>query len=157
MTLFETTPLIFMFHKRKFIPTNPHKYTGDVSNIIMRSSWETRFANWCDKNPAVVYWSSEETVIPYLCPTDNKLHRYFIDFKIKIKQKDGTIRVFLIEIKPLKQTSAPNFPGRKTQRYLMESYTFIKNQAKWKAASEYAKDRGWEFKILTENELGITK
>ncbi len=146
-----------MIHKRKFIPTNPQKYAGDVSNIIMRSSWETRFAIWCDKNPSIVRWSSEETVIPYVCPTDNKLHRYFIDFKIKIQQKDGSERVFLIEIKPAKQTIPPKYPGRKTQRYLTESYTFVKNQAKWKAASEYAKDRGWEFKIITENELGIAK
>ena len=146
-----------MIHKRKFIPTNPEKYSGDVSNIIMRSSWETRFAIWCDKNPSIVRWSSEETVIPYICPTDNKLHRYFIDFKIKIKQKDGSFRVFLIEVKPLKQTIPPEYPGRRTQKFLSESYTFIKNQAKWKAATEYAKDRGWEFKIITENELGLTK
>ncbi len=144
-----------MFHKRRFVPKNPLKYSGDVSNIIMRSSWETRFANWCDNNPAVVRWSSEETVIPYLCPTDNKLHRYFIDFKIRIQLKDGSIKVYLIEIKPLKQTAPPVFPGRQTKKYLAESYGFLKNQAKWKAASEYAKDRGWEFKIITEKELGI--
>lgn len=146
-----------MIHKRKFIPSQPEKYSGDVSNIIMRSSWETRFAIWCDKNPSVVRWSSEETVIPYKCPTDNKIHRYFIDFKIKIKQKDGSIKVYLIEIKPLKQTQPPEFPGRRTQKFLTESYAFVKNQAKWKAATEYAKDRGWEFKIITENELGLTK
>ena len=144
-----------MFHKRRFVPQNPQKYSGDVSNIIMRSSWETRFASWCDKNPSIVRWSSEETVIPYVCPTDNKLHRYFIDFKIKVQQRDGSVRTYLIEIKPAKQTIPPVFPGRRTQKYLAESYGFIKNQAKWKAATEYAKDRGWEFKILTEKELGI--
>lgn len=147
--------ILFMFHKRLFVPTNPEKYAGDVTNIIMRSSWETRFANWCDKNPSIVRWSSEETVIPYLCPTDNKVHRYFIDFKIKVKQKDGSEKVFLIEIKPLKQTQPPEFPGRRTKKYLTESFYFIKNQAKWKAASEYAKDRNWEFKIITEMELGL--
>jgi hypothetical protein len=144
-----------MFHKRKFIPTNPQKYVGDVNNIINRSSWETRFANWCDKNPSIVSWSSEETVVPYVCPTDNKLHRYFIDFKIKVKQKDGSVRVYLIEIKPAKQTVPPEYPGRRTKKFLIESYGFIKNQAKWKAAGEYAKDRGWEFKIITEKELGL--
>lgn len=144
-----------MFHKSKYTPINPGKYSGDVSNIICRSSWERKFARWCDVNPAIVRWSSEETVIPYICPTDNKLHRYFIDFKIRVQQKDGTVRVYLIEIKPLKQTSPPAFPGRRTKRYLAESYGFIKNQAKWKAATEYAKDRGWEFKILTEKELGL--
>lgn len=144
-----------MFHKRKYIPVNPQKYSGDLSNIIMRSSWETRFAKWCDMNPSIVRWSSEETVIPYVCPTDNKLHRYFIDFKIKVQQKDGNVRTYLIEIKPLKQTAPPVFPGRRTKRYLTESYSFIKNQAKWEAATNYAKDRGWEFKILTEKELGL--
>jgi hypothetical protein len=144
-----------MFHKRRFIPKNPEKYSGDVSNIIMRSSWETRFAMWCDQNSNIVRWSSEETVIPYICPTDNKLHRYFIDFKIHVNQKDGTRKVYLIEVKPIKQTVPPVYPGRRTQKYLAESYGFIKNQAKWKAATEYCKDRGWEFKIITEKELGI--
>jgi hypothetical protein len=146
-----------MIHKRKFTPSHPEKYSGDVSNIIMRSSWETRFAIWCDKNPSVVSWSSEETVIPYRCPTDDKVHRYFIDFKIKIKQRDGSIKVYLIEIKPLKQTQPPEFPGRKTQKFITESFAFVKNQAKWKAANDYARDRGWVFKIITENELGLTK
>jgi hypothetical protein len=144
-----------MFHKRRYVPINPQKYSGDVSNIVMRSSWETRFAKWCDTNPQIVRWSSEETVIPYICPTDNKLHRYFIDFKIRVQQRDGSTRTYLIEIKPLKQTAPPVFPGKRTKRYLTESYGFIKNQAKWKAATEYAKDRGWEFKILTEKELGL--
>ena len=72
-----------MFHKRKFTPTNPNKYSGDPTNIIMRSSWETKFANWCDMNPSVVTWKSEETIIPYRCQTDNRIHRYFVDFQIR--------------------------------------------------------------------------
>ena len=144
-----------MIHKRKFTPSHPEKYSGDVSNIIMRSSWETRFAIWCDKNPSVVSWSSEETVIPYRCPTDDKVHRYFIDFKIKIKQRDGSIKVYLIEIKPLKQTQPPEFPGRKTQKFITESFAFVKNQAKWKAAENFCADRKWKFVVLTEDQLGI--
>lgn len=140
-----------MFHKRKFTPVFPEKYAGDPTNVIMRSSWETMFANWCDKNPSVTKWSSEETVIPYRCPTDDRIHRYFVDFKVTFK--DG--RTYLIEVKPYKQTMPPEFPGRRTQRYLTESMTFIKNQAKWKAATEFAKDRGWGFKIITEHELGL--
>lgn len=140
-----------MFHKRIYKPIFPEKYVGDPTNIIMRSSWETMFAGWCDKNPSIVKWSSEETVIPYRCPTDQKIHRYFVDFKIVLK--DG--RTYLVEVKPLKQLSPPEFPGRKTQRYLTESLTFMKNQAKWEAAKNYCKDRGWEFKIITEKELGL--
>jgi hypothetical protein len=141
-----------MFHKRMYKPIFPEKYAGDPTNIVLRSSWEIRFANWCDKNPSVIQWNSEETIIPYRCPTDNRLHRYFIDFKVTFK--DG--RTYLIEVKPHKQTMPPEFPGKRTQRYLTESLTFIKNQAKWKAAVEYCKDRNFEFKIITEYELGLT-
>jgi hypothetical protein len=140
-----------MFHKRKYIPIFPEKYTGDPSNIIMRSSWETRFASWCDKNPSVVKWSSEETIIPYKCPTDNRIHRYFVDFKITV----ATGKTYLVEVKPKTQTQPPIYPGKRTQRYLQESLAFMKNQAKWEAANEFAKDRGWEFKIITEHELGL--
>jgi len=141
-----------MFHKRKFIPIFPEKYTGDPTNIIMRSSWETRFASWCDKNPSVLKWSSEETVIPYRCPTDNRIHRYFVDFKINV----STGKTYIVEVKPAAQTQPPIYPGRQTQRYITESLTFMKNQAKWEAAIEYARDRGWEFKIITEKELGLS-
>ena len=133
----------------------PEKYEGDPTNIIMRSSWETRFASWCDKNPSILKWCSEETVVPYRCPTDNRLHRYFIDFKIRVKTKDNNMKTYLVEVKPAKQTQPPVYPGKKTKHYLTESLAFIKNQAKWKAATEYCKDRGYEFVIITENELGL--
>lgn len=144
-----------MFHKRKFIPNNPQKYTGDPTNIIMRSSWETKFANWCDLNPSVIQWKSEEVIIPYICGTDNKLHRYYVDFQIRIQDRKGATKTYLVEIKPAKQTVPPVFPGRQTKRYLEESFAFIKNQSKWAAAKTYAKERGWEFIIITERELGL--
>jgi hypothetical protein len=141
-----------MFHKRIYKPIFPEKYAGDPTNIIMRSSWETMFAGWCDKNPSIVKWSSEETIVPYRCPTDDKIHRYFVDFKITLSNG----KTYLVEVKPAKQTVPPQFPGKRTQRYLTESLAFIKNQAKWEAAKNYCKDRGWEFKIITEHELGLT-
>ena len=142
-----------MFHKRLFTPIFPEKYTGDPTNIVMRSSWETRFASWVDKNPQVVKWSSEETIIPYRCPTDNKIHRYFVDFKIQVQAKDGLLRTYLIEVKPQKQTMPPIFPGKRTQRYLTESLAFIKNQAKWAAASNWCKGQGIRFRVLNEQDL----
>ena len=77
----------------------PEKYSGDPTAIIMRSSWETRFALWCDRNPSVIKWKSEETIVPYRCPTDDRLHRYFVDFQIQVRQKDGLFKTFLIEVK----------------------------------------------------------
>lgn len=145
-----------MYYKRKFTPTAPEKYLGNHTNIIMRSSWETMFANWCDRNPQILKWSSEEVVVPYRCPTDNRMHRYYIDFRIQLRDKSGTLKTYLIEVKPSKQTRPPEFPGKRTKRYLVESATFIKNQAKWEAAKQYAADRGWVFKIITEHDLGIS-
>ena len=144
-----------MYHKRRYKPIYPEKYEGDPTSIIMRSSWETRFAVWCDRNPAIVKWSSEETIIPYRCHTDNRIHRYFVDFRIKVKQTDGSLKTYIVEIKPHAQTRPPEYPGRKTKRFITESLTFVKNQSKWKAAEEWCKDRGYEFKIITEKELGI--
>ena len=144
-----------MFHKRKYKPIHPEKYIGDPTNIVMRSSWETKFALWCDKNSSVLNWSSEETVVPYVSPVDNRAHRYFIDFKIKIQTKDGSIKTYLVEVKPDAQTRPPVPPSRKTRRYIQEVMTWGVNEAKWKAATIYAKDRQWDFIILTEHHLGI--
>lgn len=144
-----------MYHKRKYTPIHPQKYKGDPTDIVMRSSWETKFAVWCDHNPSILEWSSETTIIPYKCPTDDKWHRYFTDFKIKVRDKDGRSKVYIVEIKPDKQTRPPQAPQRKTRRYLQEVMTWGKNEAKWEAAKEYCADRGWEFIILTEYQLGI--
>lgn len=140
---------------RKWRPKYPEKYAGDFTNIISRSSWETRFLNYCDNNPKILKYSSEETIIPYRCPTDGRLHRYFMDFKIQIKSDDGNHRTYLVEVKPKGQTQPPKYPGKQTKRYITESLTFIKNQAKWQAAEQYCKERGWMFRIITEVELGI--
>ena len=88
-----------MYHKRKYTPIFPEKYMGNPANILMRSSWETRFAIWCDKNPQIVKWNSEETIVPYVSPVDNRVHRYFVDFKIQTSNN----KTYLVEIKPKKQ------------------------------------------------------
>lgn len=144
-----------MYHKRKYIPLHPEKYIGDPTDIVMRSSWETRFAVWCDHNPAILKWSSETTIVPYICPTDNRRHRYFVDFKIQVKDRSGGTKTYLVEIKPDAQTRPPVVPARKTKRYITEVMTWGKNDAKWKAAREFCKDRGYEFIIITEKHLGI--
>lgn len=144
-----------MYHKRKYTPINREKYEGDPTNIIMRSSWETKFAIWCDTNPSILKWSSETTVIPYVCPTDRRAHRYFVDFKIKVQESNGNIKTYLVEIKPDAQTKPPQPGKKKTKQYITEVMTWGKNDAKWKAAREYCKNRGYEFVILTEYHLGI--
>lgn len=140
------------YHQGTWVPKHISKYDGDYTKIVYRSSWELKFMNWCDNNSAVLSWSSEETVVPYRSPVDMKPHRYFLDFKIKVNSNDG-IKTYLVEIKPEIQTKPPKAPTRNSKRYLIECSTFMVNQAKWDAADRWAKDRGWEFVVLTEKHL----
>lgn len=145
------------YNKSKYKPQYPNKYKGDPTNIICRSSWERKFARYCDLNENVLEWQSEEFCIPYRSPIDNRVHRYFPDFFIKYRDSNGKIKSSLIEVKPLRQTTPPPKPKRQTKSYIYEVYEYAKNQAKWKAAEEFCKDRLWEFKVLTEEDLGINK
>lgn len=111
--------------------------------------------DWLDKNPDVISWASEELIIPYLSPVDGRWHRYFPDFLIKVRTKDGKFKTILIEVKPKKQTKEPEPQKRKTKRYINEVVTWGVNSSKWKAAREYCADRGWTFQIITEDDLGL--
>ena len=144
-----------MSYKGKYQPDNPKKYKGDPTNIIYRSLWERKFMKYCDANVNILEWGSEIFSLAYRSPIDNRIHKYFPDFYIKVKESNGEIKKCIIEIKPKKQTVEPIPQKRKTKGYIYEVYEYAKNQAKWKAAEEFCKDRQWEFKVLTETELGI--
>ena len=146
-----------MSYKGKYRPNNPLKYRGDYRNIIYRSLWELKFMKYCDSNQNILEWGSEEFWLPYRSPLDNKVHRYFPDFYIKVRETTGKINKMIIEVKPKRQCIEPKRPKKKTKGYIYEVREYARNQAKWKAAKSYCLDRGYEFKILTENELGITK
>ena len=144
-----------MAYKGRYNPVNPNKYKGNPQNIIYRSLWERKFMVYCDTNDKVLEWGSEEIIIPYISPWDGKVHRYFPDFYIKVKQSNGNLKKFIIEVKPKKQTRPPKPVVRKTKRWINEVKTFGINEAKWKHATKWCKDNDMEFKILTEEELGI--
>lgn len=144
-----------MAYKGKYMPSNKKKYVGNLYNITYRSLWERKFMVYCDRNESILAWASEEIYIHYISPIDNKIHRYFPDFFIKVRQKDKSIKNMLIEIKPKSQCLPPKIPKRKTKNYLYEMKTWSVNQAKWKAATEWCEDRKYEFKLITENELGL--
>ena len=144
-----------MSYKGKFRPSNPNKYKGDPTKVIYRSLWELKFMRWCDGNVNILKWSSEEVVIPYKSPIDNRYHRYFPDFYVKMKSSNGKIEERLIEVKPEKQVKGPAIQKKRTKKYIAEVYEFAKNQAKWEAAKSFCQDRKWNFQIITEKELGI--
>ena len=87
-----------MAHSGIFRPRNIKKYRGDYRNIIYRSSWEKVFMRYCDKNSNILEWGSEETIIPYRSPLDQRIHRYFPDFYIKVRDNDGKAKKYIIEI-----------------------------------------------------------
>jgi len=105
-----------------------------------------------DSNPNVIWWQSEERSIAYRSPVDNSLHRYFPDFIICIKGKDGKQKIKMIEVKPKSQTKVPVKTPKK-KKYLTEVVRYSINIAKWKAAKTYCERKGWEFEILTEDEI----
>ena len=144
-----------MAYRGKYYPSYPRKYKGDPTNIIYRSLWERKFMVYCDKNTKILEWGSEEIALPYISPHDSRVHRYFTDFYIKVQENTGKIKRYLIEVKPLKQTTKPKRPKRQTKGYIREAFEYARNQAKWKAAREYCADRMWEFKVITEKELDI--
>ena len=143
-----------MAYSGKYKVKNPDKYVGDVTKVEFRSLWERGLMKWLDHNTDIISWNSEEVRIPYVCGTDNRVHTYIIDFWILTK----TGKSILIEVKPDVQTKPPTIPertpsGRKSRRYLNESFKYIKNQSKWIAATKYAEQNGMEFKVWTEHTL----
>lgn len=153
------------FYKTRFIPKHPQKYIGDVNNIILRSSWELNLANNFDRNIMVLEWSYESIVIPYIKWTDKKVHKYYPDFYVKFKDKNGNIQQEIIEIKPkteityaltlLESNFTQMYPIRskniKTKIY--HQTTALVNASKWKYAKEWCEKRNMKFKLKSENNL----
>ena len=156
-----------MAYSGTFRPRNPQKYIGDHTNIVYRSTWECKYMDWLDRNPDVMSWASEELTVPYKSPVDGRYHRYFPDFLVKLRTSDGKLKTLMVEIKPKKQSFPPEKRKRVTKQYINEVTTWGVNRAKWKAAIEHCKDRGWQFVVmvsdtggsfetLTENDLILT-
>lgn len=134
-----------------FSPKHPEKYVGDVNKIFYRSSWELRFKIFLDSNPNVLRWSSEEIAIPYIKPTDGKIHHYYPDYWVEFQNTKGDIIQEIIEVKPLKQAKKPRSKNPRSRLY--EDLTYSINLAKWDAARQFCHKYNMEFRILTENSI----
>ena len=145
-----------MSYKGRYTPINPKKYKGNPSRIVYRSLWERKFMIYCDTNNSILEWGSEEVIIPYLSPWDGRVHRYFPDFYIKVREHNKTTKKYIIEIKPKKQCKPPiATPKRKTKKWFSEVKTWGINEAKWKYATKWCENNGMEFKVLNEDHLNI--
>lgn len=143
------------FKQGLYNPLHPEKYRGSLP-ICYRSGMELKMFRYLDQNENILSWGSETIIIPYFDPVSNKVRRYFVDNNFIIKDREGNIRKLLVEIKPFQQTLPPKkSPRKKPATLLHEQATYVRNQSKWKYASEWAKKNGYEFYVFTEKELGL--
>lgn len=144
------------FRQGTYKPNNLSKYKGRGLPKF-RSGYELKFFKWCDRNPNVLEWSSESVIVPYISPIDGRVHRYFVDNQIILKEGDK-IGKYLIEIKPFIQTQPPKIAPdsrKKRSTIIYETRQYMQNTAKWEAAKKFGERKGFKFTILTERELNI--
>lgn len=133
--------------RARFIPKNPGKYLGNPNMIICRSSWELSVCKFFDSHPSIYKWGSEEISIPYVKPTDGKVHRYYPDFIVVYKDKEGNLLKELIEVKPMKETVLTE----RSSNY--DKISIAVNHAKWAAAEAFCAQNGMKFRVLTEQSI----
>lgn len=136
-----------------FRPLNPGKYKGNAERIRYMSSWELHTHRFLDGNPSVLEWSSEEIPIPYLKPTDKKVHKYYPDYWVKYRNRKGQIVEEIWEVKPAKETKPATRRGKSKKQQLLEGITYAINVAKWKAAEAYCRKYGYKFRLMTESQI----
>lgn len=134
-------------------PRHPEKYVGDINKIRFMSSWELSMNKFLDDNPNILRWSSEEIVIPYVKPTDGKVHKYYPDYWVEFQNKHGDVVSEIWEVKPKNQTTPPKTRGKNKKTQLRESITYAVNVAKWGAATQFCNKYKLKFRIITENQL----
>ena len=135
------------FAQGKFSMRHPEKYVGSKQPTY-RSSWEWSFMNFCDTNKNVASWASEAVQIPYKDPLTGKQTVYVPDFFIQYRDKFGQVLTELIEIKPASQSILERVGKNKYNQA-----QFIKNQAKWAAATAWCRQQGLKFRVVNENDL----
>ncbi len=136
------------YKQGKFTPQNMSKYKGSIPTY--RSSWELKAFQKLDRDPKILKWSSEATVVKYIDPSrNNTVHRYFIDLSYTVME-DGRYQTYWVEIKPSAQCRPPKRGKKQQKTFLKESEAWLRNSAKWKHAAAAAKRRGIKFAIWTE-------
>lgn len=132
-----------------YTPENIEKYKGNVP-IVMRSRMERKFAEWCDRHPRILMWSSETVTVPYYNPVKKRKATYYPDFIVKLRTNDGD-KIYVIELKPESQTVKPKYSKRKS--LLNEQMVYLINQAKWQACESFCSKYGYKFMVITNESL----
>jgi hypothetical protein len=150
-----------------YIPENKSKWRFPGGKYpTFRSSWERRFMTWMDSSASVIEASSEPFSIEYrdLSSEGQPIRRYFPDFCMSVKDLNGRVAKYVVEIKPKSQCPLyatdgklilPPKPKKQTSKAMAnwnaKARTILMNHSKWMAARAFCKARGWAFKVITED------
>jgi len=135
------------FAQGRFDMKNPEKYIGKKTPLA-RSSWEFVFMRMLDEHPGVEKWASESVQIPYRDPLSGRHTIYVPDFFVLYVDKNKKKHAELVEVKPASQTIREQV-GKSI--YNQEQY--IKNLAKWEAATAWCKQQGIKFRVVNESDI----
>lgn len=148
-----------------YVLQKPEKYINKKkTRIFYKSNLEQRVFYFCDNNLNVLRWEYEGMTIPYLRPVflNWKLHHvekheYVPDLYVEIKENDGKIGKYLIEIKSKSDTIAPQMPKRRTQKSLRQfqfkAQQYAVNSNKWSAAEKWCRENGITWKIIMDDKI----
>jgi hypothetical protein len=135
------------FAQGRFEMKNPSKYIG-TKTPLARSSWEFVFMRMLDEHQGVEKWASESIQIPYRDPLTGKYTIYVPDFFITYVDKNGAKHAEVVEVKPASQTLLEN-----VGKSVYNQQQYIKNMAKWEAATKWCKQQGIKFRVVNEEHI----
>jgi hypothetical protein len=135
------------FAQGRFEMKNPGKYVG-TKTPLARSSWEFVFMRMLDEHQGVEKWASESIQIPYRDPLTGKYTIYVPDFFITYIDKNGAKHAEVVEVKPASQTLLAN-----VGKSVYNQQQYIKNMAKWEAATKWCKQQGIKFRVVNEEHI----
>jgi hypothetical protein len=135
------------FAQGRFDVKNPDKYVGKKTPMA-RSSWEFIFMKMLDEHPGIQSWASESIQIPYRCPLTGKSTIYVPDFFVVYVDKNGSKHAEVVEVKPSNHTFKEAV-GK--SQYNQQQY--VKNMAKWEAATAWCKQQGIKFRVINEGDI----
>ena len=135
------------FAQGRFEMKNPSKYVG-TKTPLARSSWEFVFMRMLDEHQGVEKWASESIQIPYRDPLTGKYTIYVPDFFITYVDKNGAKHAEVVEVKPASQTLLAN-----VGKSVYNQQQYVKNMAKWEAATTWCKQQGIKFRVVNEEHI----
>ena len=160
------------YNSGNYIPKNKDKVLklNTQGGVYFRSSWEKKIMVWLDLKPEIIQWGAECLEIPYQMThfengdTKIKAHRYYPDFFYRMRSSDGVLKEVVVEVKPLKdynmvialsegKLQTPEKGLKKLKSFEYDIKQAQKNREKWMAMIEWCKIKGFEFIIITEENL----